>query len=326
MKKIFAIILFGLVFQSFGISSFTYYWTISLSGDTATVTKWKANNDSVLAFATRVTDTLNKGVPRWKGFSNHDSTFKWMNIDTIPSADTIYCKNIKVDKLDSIFTVAINATRHYGTVGTFDSLKGLAVIRGNPDFDSIFGLNVLRGNPDIDSISGLNVLRGNPDIDSISGNPWIDTVTADSIYSRKAKHNAATIGYMIVDTLTADTVRCQKLIDSSFLWGYFDVTIPSGVPMTIFYKRDIKALTPVKIVKTTLLWSDVSGLTSNTSHASTDSIPALIRPQANRVIGPIEYGNASVLGDVRITTAGIIEFTSLSNTTAIDARAIEYVE
>lgn len=97
MKRLFLVLC--LVSSSMAISSFTYPWTIKLTGDTATVAKWRANNDSVLAFGTRVVDTMNKGIPRWKGFSNHDSTFKWMNIDTIPSADTIAVKNLKVDKI-----------------------------------------------------------------------------------------------------------------------------------------------------------------------------------------------------------------------------------
>ena len=101
MKKI-ALFVFLFSALSVAVTPFTYNWTIKLTGDTATVTKWKANNDSVLAFSSRVSDTLNMGVPRWKGFSNHDSTFKWMNIDTIPSADTIAVNKLNAEHIDSV--------------------------------------------------------------------------------------------------------------------------------------------------------------------------------------------------------------------------------
>jgi hypothetical protein len=82
MKKILAVFLLSCS-ASFAISNFNYYWTISLTGDTATVVKWKNNNDSVKVWAGVACDTLNYAIPRWNSFSNHDSTFKWMNIDTI---------------------------------------------------------------------------------------------------------------------------------------------------------------------------------------------------------------------------------------------------
>jgi len=67
------------------------------------------NNDTISSKFNQSIDTMNKVVPRWKNFSNHDSTFRWMNIDTLPSADTVYVKNLKVDKVDSLNIVG-NAT------------------------------------------------------------------------------------------------------------------------------------------------------------------------------------------------------------------------
>lgn len=88
MKKLIALVLL-LSAPTFAVAPFTWFWNIKLTGDTATVVKWKNNNDSVRLWSNRLTDTLNKSTPRWVAYSNHDSTFKWMNIDTIPSADTI---------------------------------------------------------------------------------------------------------------------------------------------------------------------------------------------------------------------------------------------
>jgi hypothetical protein len=82
-KAIFLSILFC-VFNVFAINPFSWFWNIKLTGDTATVTKWKKNNDSVRVWAIAISDTVTNQIPRWKGLlRNHDSTFNWMNIDTI---------------------------------------------------------------------------------------------------------------------------------------------------------------------------------------------------------------------------------------------------
>jgi hypothetical protein len=162
MRKILAILLLACS-HSFAIGSFTYFWTISLTGDTATVTKWRANNDSVLAFATRVTDTINNVIPRWSSFSNHDSLFRWMNIDTIRGNTDI------------------------------DSLKGLNVIRGNPDIDSISGspkINAVTilGTASVDSLVSTKGAKaplfagGKGVFDSITvgGGDWIGKIVIDT--------------------------------------------------------------------------------------------------------------------------------------------------
>lgn len=92
MKKVLIFILF-LFSCSFAINSFTYPWIINLTGDTATVVKWKGNNDTVKAFCDRAADTISFHSRQidsvqslytpWSLFSNHDSTFKWMKIDTV---------------------------------------------------------------------------------------------------------------------------------------------------------------------------------------------------------------------------------------------------
>jgi hypothetical protein len=62
MKK--ALIIIGLFFcQAFAVSPFTWFWNINLTGDTATVVKWKANNDSVLNWSSRISDTVTNAVP-----------------------------------------------------------------------------------------------------------------------------------------------------------------------------------------------------------------------------------------------------------------------
>jgi hypothetical protein len=46
--------------SAYSINSFTYPWIIKLTGDTATVAKWKGNNDTVQVWAGRASDTINK--------------------------------------------------------------------------------------------------------------------------------------------------------------------------------------------------------------------------------------------------------------------------
>jgi hypothetical protein len=84
MRKTIAFILLFSAY-SMAINPFTYKWTIRLTGDTATVVKWKANNDSVLNWATRISDTVTNKVPRWLSILRGDSTFHRINADTISS-------------------------------------------------------------------------------------------------------------------------------------------------------------------------------------------------------------------------------------------------
>ena len=124
MKKILAIILFSAM-AACAINPFTYFWTISLTGDTATVVKWKANNDSVLAFAGRVCDTLNHGVVRYGDFTVHNKIFAWMHLDTLYGTDTANITNLHATKIDSLSWIVVDSAHVRiiaGHKGVFDSL------------------------------------------------------------------------------------------------------------------------------------------------------------------------------------------------------------
>jgi hypothetical protein len=102
MTRNFLLIVLLLAVSSNAVNKFNYYWTVKLTGDTVTVSKIKRNYDSIQVWSNKVSDTLNQVVPRFNWFSNHDSTFKWMNIDTIPSADTIYSKRVRADTIIAV--------------------------------------------------------------------------------------------------------------------------------------------------------------------------------------------------------------------------------
>jgi hypothetical protein len=154
MRKIFLAVLLA-ASSCFAVNGFTYKWTIA-DGDTVTKTKWKANNDSVLNWATRLADTLNTKYVRFTpSTKTHDSTLKYINIDTVrsgPDIDTI--KNLKrvtgkttMDTvvLDSVNTRAIKSTQSTvtGTI-TVDSVNVRAIgsfaTRTIRAIDSIIGL------------------------------------------------------------------------------------------------------------------------------------------------------------------------------------------
>ena len=107
MKKLFIFIIAVFAANSFAISPFTYKWTIKLTGDTATVSKWKANNDSVLNWASRACDTMNSKAkktsdslfsPKIGGAATVDSAFIIKGHIVKSAIDTIVGK-VQVDSL-----------------------------------------------------------------------------------------------------------------------------------------------------------------------------------------------------------------------------------
>lgn len=100
------------VYRADAISAFSYNWTINTNGDTATVTKWKANNDSVLYWAGRICDTINKSVPRWGTLRSRDSVWAYLPADTIDAnvADIGWFDTVKTPyaEIDSIASVTTN--------------------------------------------------------------------------------------------------------------------------------------------------------------------------------------------------------------------------
>jgi hypothetical protein len=203
MKKLFLLFIISVCSSSYAINPFTYFWTIKLTGDTATVAKWKANNDSVLNWSSRISDTVTSKVPRKTDFSDHSYTFKWMNIDTLPSVDTasftvIKSQRARIDTLKSVKKIDTLAacdtakmTRAKVVYSYLDTIKNV---------DSLFAKKT-------------NITFGN-----------FDTTSTRAIRSAKSK-----TGTMTVDTLTQNTrstdVWVQKLkgkrIDFDTINGVF---------------------------------------------------------------------------------------------------------
>jgi hypothetical protein len=151
MKKLILILLF--VSASFAATGFTWNWNINLGGDTATVTKWKANNDSVLNWSFRISDTINTKPNFTKVYRNHDSVYSYIRIDTIrnsPNIDTIIAKPLYIKGRAVIDTVA--GTQASATIAVFDSINTRSIrTTANGTFDSIY-TRALSG-----AISGGNI-------------------------------------------------------------------------------------------------------------------------------------------------------------------------
>lgn len=179
MKKIIAIAFLLFSFsQIHALDSLTYFWTINLNGDTATVTKWRANNDSILVWARTVADTINRAVVHFNPDSlTRDSTITFVKIDTVsqlgrvtgaPLFDTIYVDSIGLRTLTA--TGAINAV--YAGIDTltkniysnysawFDTLT--ANVQNTPaySFDSI-GVDKINGLTHINFPAGQSATSSN---------------------------------------------------------------------------------------------------------------------------------------------------------------------
>jgi hypothetical protein len=123
---------------SFSATGFTWKWNINLAGDTATVLKWKANNDSVLNWSNRIGDTLNKKPTFSQVYRNSDSIFTKMNIDTIigrVKIDTIKNK-VRIDTIANkvrIDTIANKVRIDTALIGNMTLTTARTI--GNTSFD-----------------------------------------------------------------------------------------------------------------------------------------------------------------------------------------------
>jgi hypothetical protein len=102
MKKVLLILALSctLVYAINQIST-TYTAT---SGQPITAAGTQGNTDTLRNGVNRVIDTMQGKFVRWSAFRTGDSTFSKMNIDTIPSADTINVAALRVAKIDSVYT------------------------------------------------------------------------------------------------------------------------------------------------------------------------------------------------------------------------------
>lgn len=130
MKKLLLIILF--VTSCYSIQPFSYYWTPKLTGDTITASRLKYNYDSIKNWSKRISDSANANYMHKSWYEKHDSTLKYMKLDTIYNKnayinDSLYAKKARIKNsisdtasgaiitYDSISTVGAKLTRLFST-------------------------------------------------------------------------------------------------------------------------------------------------------------------------------------------------------------------
>lgn len=245
MKTI-AILAFALISTLFAASRATKPYNFS-SHTVAVADQVNKNMDSIYVPFNQLVDTVNKSVPRWINFSNHDSTFKWMNIDTLPSVDTLFVKNAKIGKVDSLYCEkGINATRFTGAVtgrvtgtadssvksGTAKNLIGGTVSGTTGIFSSTItgdSLNIKKGitanKVYIGSESNGTILQAGINLNGDSSKIFLDTLFGGQMLSGLLMFNTTNIGAMGMiyvgfnnascHTISVDTLVCKIRFDST---------------------------------------------------------------------------------------------------------------
>lgn len=84
--------------------NFTWFWNPQ-AGDTVTFAKWDANNDSVRNAVGRTMAEINTNCVHFnQGAANHDSTVKYVLIDTA-TIDSAYIASLKVGTMSGVETI-----------------------------------------------------------------------------------------------------------------------------------------------------------------------------------------------------------------------------
>lgn len=177
MKKI--VLVLCLATMSFSLDHITTTYH-HVSGAVVSAAGNEANKDTLVNGINRVIDTLVGSYPRWSWFSNHDSTFKWMNIDTIKGP-------VRMDSIKSI--VHLDTAR----VDTISITRGLSSASGlfssTVVSDSIYsralstiGCNVATLNASV--IAKVDTMASTKGISATKGN-FSSTVVVDSLKSTK---------------------------------------------------------------------------------------------------------------------------------------------
>ena len=255
LKKLVILFILLSVCASYAASGFTYFWTPK-SKDTVTAVRLKANYDTLRIWGGRIADTLTLAPVRWSGHMLHDSTFSWLQIDSIrhsPNIDTIlgtplYIKGRTVG--DTIAATFGSATNGNFTNLTYDSAGGRVIKASGPiTSDSCYARSKRAVKERLDStltVDSVNAratrgVKAKYDstltVDSVNTRALGGTTKTDSINSIKGI-KAPSLG--VTATVTADSVNARAIgnkpkFDSltfnsiSYLKTYIDTTFPCSL-------------------------------------------------------------------------------------------------
>jgi hypothetical protein len=219
LKKLVMLFILLSVCASYAASGFTYFWTPK-SKDTVTAVKLKANYDTLRIWGGRIADTLTLAPVRWSGHMLHDSTFSWLQIDSIrhsPNIDTIlgtplYIKGRTVG--DTIAATFGSATNGNFTNLTYDSAGGRVIKASGPiTSDSCYARSKRAVKERLDSTLTVDSVNAR----AIGNKPKFDSLTFNSISYLKT-YIDTTFPCSLFDNTTfrqahpATLIQCGRII------------------------------------------------------------------------------------------------------------------
>jgi hypothetical protein len=227
--------------SAMALTGYTLPWQIRLTGDTATVVKWKNNDTTHQNWATRAADTITNKIPRFPQlFRNHDSTFSWMNIDTISGQtkfDTLLGgKRVVVDSVigavrgevlgnaTTSTTAGTVTTAAQPTITSVGTLTGLTTASAN-----ISGLTASRavftdGSKNLAS----NTITGTGNVVMSASPTLTGTVGAASIQATGDLRSQTLIAAY---ECRADSIGPNTLSDLT-VFGYYSIACDTGTCVT----------------------------------------------------------------------------------------------
>ena len=294
-----------------------------------------ANFDSLRIPLNKIKDTLNAKMARYpKIFRNHDSTFQWMNIDTVKGpvwVDTLRVDTVRVGRGLSVAGPLAGSTGSFTSwLYTADSvLADAGVVTLGPvkgatgKFTSAVTVDSLKSTKGINATTGT--FSGTVTVDSLkstkgiswagagistTGGAFSSTVTVDSLKSTKGIN--ATTG-TFSGTVTVDSLKSTKGIVGTI--GTFDKLIAAAVDTGSWtytaygFSGAVQGNVKYAIIGKTVTLSFESGYgTSNSDTMGLSDLPSAVRPDTEGryfsiplvdsgtvVSGVIDFGSTGVV-------------------------------
>ena len=295
-----------------------------------------ANFDSLRIPLNKMKDTLNLKMARYpKIFRNHDSTFQWMNIDTIKGpvwVDTLRVDTVRVGRGISVAGPLVGSTGSFTSwLYTADSVLAdagivtLGPVKGATGvFTSAVTVDSLKSTKGINATTGT--FSGTVTVDSLKSTKGISYAgaginTTNGIFSGKvtATDSMRTNGSMraatgvFTSTVTVDSLKSTKGIVGTI--GTFDKLIAAAVDTGSWtytaygFSGAVQGNVKYAIIGKTVTLSFESGYgTSNSDTMGLSDLPSAVRPDTEGryfsiplvdsgtvVSGVIDFGSTGVV-------------------------------
>ena len=167
--------------NGYAVTGFTWFWNVKLAGDTATVLRLKSNYDSTLNWSNRISDTLNRKVVHFgSGSLTHDSTLRYLRVDTLrsnPNVDSITIRHAFIDTLHGLLynkgrVVSDTTATTYGSATYFtgDSIYNRAICNTGTVTSDSANIRSIGGTTKTDSINSIKGIKAPIFVGPLVGN------------------------------------------------------------------------------------------------------------------------------------------------------------